>query len=737
MYSQNALNRFFFCFLFLSAIILAAADPCRAVTFQISYNDSPNEGFNDTSPYENTTQTLGEARKSAFARAASRLASSISGSQTVRIQAEFRIFPGQGDPNNPGQCSVALQGSTTVGFGGPNSHFYPSHKFVNLDFDQLGNQINPPAQGTAYPSALYKQILNINPQGQNPDISVAFSKCIPYYYGSGTTPSGQVNFTRLAVHEIIHGLGFLQHVKSDGSFKETTLTITGTRGGQPFSGTANVISRTIYDEQLYSEAADDTFVNISAAARAQAIISGTGLLWDGKDGGRRSCSYGQRMAELKPASAKSSDGKPRLHAPSSYISGSSVSHLHSSTQDIMEAASPTPDNIDITLGMLKDMGWGVSASGFPRSCEPTGITVTSAPPLLTTERGGEAKFSVRLDSRPSNSVTIPVTSSDTNEGTVSLPSGRLTFTTSNWNIPQEVTVAGVDDGLCDGAENYLINIGNAQSSDRFYSGFTPTPSTLSATNNPASTLSIDDSSSEEGDGSIDFTVNLASPQNRQVTVQYEITDGTAEAGSDYVSQPLTTITFAACDMQKSISVTLTDDSTNEQDETFSVTLKNPTNAELDQNKDVATATIKNDDAPPTTPTQPNPPTTPTQPNPPTTPTQPNPPTPQPQPSPPTPQPQPSPPTPQPQPSPPTPQPQPSPPTPQPQPSPPTPPTRPSPPTPPTQSNPPQPESGNNAGGCALAAAGEISRGPDGMLNIFASALFLLFMLYGKNRKPSV
>ena len=592
MHSQNALKRLLFLF-FLSAA-LAAAEPCRAVTFQIIYSDGPNEGFNDSSPYGNTTQTLGEARRSAFLRATSRLGSRLSGSQTVRVDAKFVIFP---------ECrSVALPSTFTVGTAKISAYFYHSSRW-DLELDRQGNQINPPAQGTAYPPALYKQIFR-NPSGQDTDIFIEFSKCAPYYYGSGTPPPYEIGFTKVATHEIIHGLGFIEHVESNGGFPDISLTLTGRLNGQPFSGTAIITSRTIYDEQLYSEAEDDTLVNIPAADRARAVRSGTGLLWDGKDGGRNSCSYGQRMAELKSASAKSSDGKPRLHAPSSYDKGSSISHVHSDAQDIMEAMFPAPDNMDLTLGMLKDIGWGVSASGFPRSCEPTGITVTSAPPLVTTERGGEAKFSVKLDSRPSSSVTIPVTSSDPAEGTVSLPQGRLTFTASNWNIPQEVTVVGVDDGICDGEETYQINIGDAQSGDRFYNGFTPTPSILSATNNPSSTLSINNSSAEEGDGSIDFTVNLASPQNRQVTVQYEIADGTATAGSDYISRPVTTITFAPCETQKSISVDLTDDSTNEQDETFSVTLKNPTNAGLDQNRNVATATIKNDDGTAAVPTTP-------------------------------------------------------------------------------------------------------------------------------------
>ena len=58
-----------------------------------------------------------------------------------------------------------------------------------------------------------------------------------------------------------------------------------------------------------------------------------------------------------------------------------------------------------------------------------GITVTPTSGLVTTEAGGTASFSVVLDTQPTATVTIPVSSNDTTEGTVSVPS--LTFTAAN------------------------------------------------------------------------------------------------------------------------------------------------------------------------------------------------------------------------------------------------------------------------------------------------------------------
>ncbi len=107
-----------------------------------------------------------------------------------------------------------------------------------------------------------------------------------------------------------------------------------------------------------------------------------------------------------------------------------------------------------------------------------GITVTSASNLKTTEAGGEATFDVVLNSKPTANVSIGIASSDTSEGIVS--NSKLTFTTSNWNVPRTVTVTGVDDDDVDGDTAYKILIAASVSNDLNYHGINP--SDLNATN---------------------------------------------------------------------------------------------------------------------------------------------------------------------------------------------------------------------------------------------------------------
>jgi hypothetical protein len=92
--------------------------------------------------------------------------------------------------------------------------------------------------------------------------------------------------------------------------------------------------------------------------------------------------------------------------------------------------------------------------------------------VTTFEFGTTDSFTVELTSEPTADVTISVASSLPAEATV-LPAS-LTFTAGNWNVPQTVTVTGVDDPTLDGNQPYVIELGAGVSGDADYSGNDPT-----------------------------------------------------------------------------------------------------------------------------------------------------------------------------------------------------------------------------------------------------------------------
>ena len=72
----------------------------------------------------------------------------------------------------------------------------------------------------------------------------------------------------------------------------------------------------------------------------------------------------------------------------------------------------------------------------------------------TSENGNTISFTINLSVPIFENVTVNVSSDDTTEGTAS-PS-TLTFTNTNYNDPQTITVKGVDDSEDDGDQDYSI-----------------------------------------------------------------------------------------------------------------------------------------------------------------------------------------------------------------------------------------------------------------------------------------
>ena len=89
-----------------------------------------------------------------------------------------------------------------------------------------------------------------------------------------------------------------------------------------------------------------------------------------------------------------------------------------------------------------------------------------------------------------------------------------------------------------------------------------------------------------------FAVTLSRTPSGTVTVDYATADGTATAGSDYTARS-GTLTFAAGETGKTVSVPVLDDAHDEGSETLTLTLSSPSGAYIEDG--VATGTINNSD----------------------------------------------------------------------------------------------------------------------------------------------
>lgn len=99
------------------------------------------------------------------------------------------------------------------------------------------------------------------------------------------------------------------------------------------------------------------------------------------------------------------------------------------------------------------------------------------------------------------------------------------------------------------------------------------------------------------DSTVQFVVTLSQASSVEVTVDFATAGGTATQDVDFVGKS-GTLTFAPGEMTKIIEIVIKGDLLNEADETFTVSLSNPSNAELAPGAGSAIGTIIDDDPPP-------------------------------------------------------------------------------------------------------------------------------------------
>jgi Calx-beta domain len=224
-----------------------------------------------------------------------------------------------------------------------------------------------------------------------------------------------------------------------------------------------------------------------------------------------------------------------------------------------------------------------------------GITVTPTSGLTTTEAGGTATFTVVLTSQPTAAVTIGLSSSNPSEGTVSTSS--LTFTPANWNVPQTVTVTGVDDFVVDGDIAYTIVTAPAVSPDPNYQGLDPADVAVINRDNDHVGITVSPVSglvTNEGGGTATFTVVLTSQPTADVIVPVASSDTTEGT----VSTPSLTFTPANWNVAQTVTVTGVDDLVADGDQPYTIVVGPATSADPSYNgfdpADVAAVNLDND-----------------------------------------------------------------------------------------------------------------------------------------------
>ncbi len=194
------------------------------------------------------------------------------------------------------------------------------------------------------------------------------------------------------------------------------------------------------------------------------------------------------------------------------------------------------------------------------------------PLSLDLEEGGPADtYTVELQSAPTSTMTITVTG---HSNKVTLDQESLTFTPSNWNDPQTVTIQALDDQDTDNEQFTLTHSASG-------GGYDDETASLEVRINDLGilTISIFDAEVSEGAGYVDLQVELSQPADQLVSVMYQAVAEEAEAGLDY-QDSRGIVLFSSGSTKGRIRLDILDDEVPEPDETFAVVLRNARNAEI-------------------------------------------------------------------------------------------------------------------------------------------------------------
>lgn len=273
--------------------------PEGGATFDVRYTDAEGTGFNDSAN--------GATRRRAFEAAVTVWAKAIRAEQPIKIEASMHeMDDGDKDPL-----------TTLLALAGPTEFWVLENKAV--------------------PSPLAWQMLGGRYENaKDVDITVNINDKAEWDYAlNGQSPSGKFSFVYTLMHELAHGLGFVD------SFDPTT----GKLLNEPIPF--------VYDEFVNRGSSRRNRVLDHATDERMRDLKSRDLFFNGSNAGEAS------LKSIKPLPMV------KLYAPDPYRAGSSVSHVDQETYADIRTGLMVPigfdagtDKVDsLTLAILKDLGY--------------------------------------------------------------------------------------------------------------------------------------------------------------------------------------------------------------------------------------------------------------------------------------------------------------------------------------------------------------------------------------------
>ena len=442
--------------------------------------------------------------------------------------------------------------------------------------------------------------------------------------------SGTLTFTSTAAGSQTFTVSTTEDSIDEGTGETFTVTISSPVGGggaSPTLGTATV-STTITDD----DAPSDIALSVDTSSIAENDSATTFTVTATLNGGvTRTSATVVTIGTLAGSATEDTDYEvttslASITIPPNSSNGTGTITITPTNDDVVEGDETISISGTTTVSGLSVSDAIITLTDHNTSQQKDSAKLSISGPTSNVSEGASASFTVTLSKAVAKEVTVnwsaPQASDAAAATDLGATSGTVTFVANSAaGSTQTITIAATDDALSETAESFTVTlgaVGGDLSSQVSVDSSAESATATIAASDPITVSISGPSSVGEGDTTTVYTVSLSGGAlTADLTVDYATSDGTATAGSDYTSKSGTlTFTSTAAGAQ-TFTVETTEDTVDESDETFTVTISSPSGGGGTTSLGTATVTttINDDDAP----SPPSPPSTTSPPSPPNTP----------------------------------------------------------------------------------------------------------------------